>query len=222
MKAASLHLNLLKDTERLSSSPIRLRIMLPIISLFACLGLALWWAILFTQLLMVRAEAQNIDEDLRAKAKAHAEAIAQQDRVREMRQQLEQLTYYKNGVRSIGEPLSKLAEAMPLKVQLTELSFPPPPPELPPKPGQPGQKMFNPFAPLTNVETQKFVIAGRTTKETPVVALMESLDTSDFDKLVTKEKRIKSFRQDAASDKGSRRLLTFEVEYVMPERRFAK
>ena len=82
--------------------------------------------------------------------------------------------------------------------------------------------MFNPFAPLTNVETQKFVIAGRTTKETPVVALMESLDTSDFDKLVTKEKRIKSFRQDAASDKGSRRLLTFEVEYVMPERRFAK
>lgn len=222
MKAASLHLNLLKDTERLSSSPIRLRIMLPIISLFACLGLALWWAILFTQLLMVRAEAQNIDEDLRAKAKAHAEAIAQQDRVREMRQQLEQLTYYKNGARAIGEPLSKLAEAMPLKVQLTELSFPPPPPELPPKPGQPGQKMFNPFAPLTNVETQKLVIAGRTTKETPVVALMESLDTSDFDKLVTKEKRIKSFRQDAASDRGSRRLLTFEVEYVMPERRFAK
>ena len=50
----------------------------------------------------------------------------------------------------------------------------------------------------------------------------ESRTTIREDKLVTKEKRIKSFRQDAASDKGSRRLLTFEVEYVMPERRFAK
>ena len=64
MKSADLHLNLLKDTERLSSSPVRLRVMLPVVALFACLGMALWWAILFTQLLMVRAEAQNIDSDL--------------------------------------------------------------------------------------------------------------------------------------------------------------
>ncbi len=219
MKSADLHLNLLKDTERLSSSPVRLRVMLPVVALFACLGMALWWAILFTQLLMVRAEAQNIDSDLKAKSSAHAEAIARQDLVREMRQQLEQLTYYKNGVRAIGKPLAKLAEVMPLKVQLTELTFLPPPQDPPPKPGQ---KVLFPFAPLTNVETQKLVIAGRTTRETPVVALMESLDTADFEKLITKQKRVKSFRQDASAGKGGKRLLSFEVEYTMPERRFAK
>ena len=218
MKSADLHLNLLKDTERLSSSPVRMRVMLPVVALFACIGLALWWAILFTQLLMVRAEAQNIDNDLKAKSSAHAEAIARQDLVREMRQQLEQLTCYKNGVRSIGKPLAKLAEVMPLKVQLTDLTFLPPHADPPPKPGQ----KISPFAPMSNVETQKLVIAGRTTRETPVVALMESLESPDFERLITKQKRVKSFRQDASASKGGKRLLMFEVEYTMPERRFAK
>ena len=220
MKSASIHLNLLKETERLSSSPVRLRVMLPIVALFACLGMALWWAILFTQLLVTRAEAQSIDEDLKAKATAHAEAISQQDRVREMRQQLEQLTYYRNGVRAIGEPLTKLADVMPLRVQLTELSFAPPPAPLVPQ--LPGQKPALPFAQVSNVETQKLTITGRTTKETPVVALMESLESAEFERLITKEKKIKSFRQEASAAKGNRRLLSFEVEYVMPGRRFAK
>lgn len=218
MKSSSLHLNLLKDTERLSSSPVRLRVMLPVGALFVCIGLTLWWAILFTQLLMVRTEAQSIDETLKAKSKAHTEAITKQNLVREMRQQLEQLTFYKNGVRAIGKPLAKLAEIMPLKIQMTELSFQSPPLDPPPKPGQ---KVI-PFAPLTNVETQRLVIAGRTTKETPVMALMESLDAPDFNHLVTKDKRVKSFRQDAAAGKNGQRLLSFEVEYTMPERRFAK
>ena len=218
MKSASVHLNLLKSTEKLSSSPVRLRVMLPVVALFACLGMALWWAILFTQILMIRTEAQTIDEDVKAKSSAHAEAISRQDQVREMRQQLEQLTYYRNGMRTIGQPLAKLAEAMPLKVQLTELSFAPPPPDPRPKPGQ----KVSPFAPMTNVETQRLVIAGRTTRETPVVALMESLESTNFVTLITREKRVKSFRQDANAEKGKRRLLTFEVEYTMPERRFAK
>ena len=218
MKSANVHLNLLKDTERLSSSPVRLRVMLPVVALFACLGMALWWAILFTQLLMIKAEAQTIDEDVKAKSNAHAEAISRQDQVREMRQQLEQLLYYRNGVRAIGKPLAMLAEAMPLKVQLTELSFAPPPTDPLPKPGQ----KISPFTPLTNVETQRLVIAGRTTRETPVVALMESLESTNFVTLITREKRVKSFRQDANAEKGKRRLLTFEVEYTMPERRFAK
>ena len=218
MKSANVHLNLLKDTERLSSSPVRLRVMLPVVALFACLGMALWWAILFTQLLMIKAEAQTIDEDVKAKSNAHAEAISRQDQVREMRQQLEQLLYYRNGVRAIGKPLAMLAEAMPLKVQLTELSFAPPPTDPLPKPGQ----KVSPFTPLTNVETQRLVIAGRTTRETPVVALMESLESTNFVRLITRDKRVKSFRQDANAERGKRRLLTFEVEYTMPERRFAK
>ena len=218
MNSADAHFNLMKDSERLSSSPVRLRIMLPVLALFACIGMALWWAILFTQLMMTKAQAQTIDDDVKAKSTAHAEAISRQNLVREMRQQLDQLMFYKNGVRAVGGALTKLADVMPLKVQLTELSFAPPPPEPPPPPGQ----KLPTFGPTTNVETQKLIVVGRTTKETPVVALMESLDADEFAPLVTKQKRVKSFRQDSSSGKGNRRLLTFEIEYIMPGRSFSK
>ena len=42
-----------------------------------------------------------------------------------------------------------------------------------------------------------------------------------FEKLVTSEHKINSFKQDNAEIDG-RKLLSFEVEYTMPERRFAK
>ena len=187
MKSSSLHLNLLKPGEQLSSSPVRLRIMLPVGALLACAGLLVWWGILFTNLMMAKTQTSAIEDE-----------------------------YYKAGVRSVGEPLAQLAEVVPLRVQLRELSFTPPRPQvlLPP-----GAKVPL-FGPVENVETQKLVIAGLTTKETPVVSLMESLE-SGFEKLVTSEHNVNSFRQDSA-EAGGRKLLSFEVEYTMPERRFAK
>jgi hypothetical protein len=216
MKASSVHLNLLKPGELRSSSPIRLRVMLPIGAILACAGLLLWWGMLFTQLLMTKAQAQGIAGDIAAKEKEHAEAIQQRDLARELKLQLEQLDYYKAGVRSVGDDLSKLAEVVPLRVQLKELHFSPPKAQILQPPGA----KIPLFGPTENVETQKLVIAGLTTKETPVVSLMESLETG-FEGLITRERKINSFKQDAAEAEG-RKLLSFEIEYTMPERRFAK
>ena len=44
--SAPLHLNLLKDDERFSSSPIRIRVMLPVFALLTALGIAVWWSVL--------------------------------------------------------------------------------------------------------------------------------------------------------------------------------
>lgn len=216
MKTSSFHLNLLRTNEVLSSSPVRLRIMLPVGALLACAGLLVWWGILFTQIFIVKTQAHSIEEDLAAKNSAHSEAIQKRDLARELKLQLEQLEYYRSGVRSIGAPLAKFAEVVPLRVQLREMSITPPRPQvlLPP-----GAKVPL-FGPTENVETQKLVIAGLTTKETPVVSLMESLE-SGFETLVTSERKINSFKQDSAEMDG-RKLLSFEVEYTMPVRRFAK
>ena len=216
MKATSFHLNLLKANEARSSSPVRLRVMLPIGALLACVSLLVWWGVLFTQMLLVKTQAREIEEDLTAKTKAHAEAIQKRDLARELKQQLEQLEYYKAGVRTIGEPLAKFAEVVPLRVQLKELSITP----LKPQNLMPPGAKVPLFGPTENVETQKLVIAGLTTKETPVVALMESLE-SGFETLVTSERKINSFKQDNEEFEG-RKLLSFEVEYAMPGRRFAK
>ena len=101
MKASSFHLNLLRQNEVLSSSPVRLRIMLPVGATLACAGLLVWWGVLFTQIILAKTQAQGIEDDLTAKNSAHAEAIQKRDLARELKLQLEQLEYYKSGVRSI-------------------------------------------------------------------------------------------------------------------------
>ena len=218
MKNASFHLNLLKDTEKLSSSPVRLRVILPTLALLACAGMAIWWGVIFTQLMLVKSQVQSIEDDSLAKSQSHTEVLAHQAEVREKKLQVEQLDYYKAGIRKLGEPLAHFAEIMPLRVQISNLSIEPPPPQI----LQPAGAKVPLFGPTENVETQKLVLVGRTTKETPVVAMMESLEAPMFSDLVTKEKKINSFKQDNATTGNKARLLSFEVEYTMPERRFAK
>lgn len=218
MNTSAFHLNLLKPSEHLSSSPVRLRVMLPILSLLAVAGMALWAVIVFGQYLLVKTQAATIDEDIKAKKNQHVEVLDRMNYAREIDLEVEQLEYYRSGIRHLAEPLAELAEVMPLRVQLTELALQPPARQILQPPGAKVALL----GPTTNVETQKLVVVGRTTKETPVVALMESLDSPEFAKLVTHEKKINSFKQDDASAKGGKQLLSFEIEYVMPERKFAQ
>ena len=216
MKTAALHLNLLKSNEVLSSSPVRRRVMLPVGALLACVGLLVWWGVLFTQIFLAKTQARSIKEDLATKNSAHAEAIQKRETARELKQQLEQLEFYKAGVRAIGAPLAKFAEVVPMRVQLKELSISKPRPQVLMPPGA----KVPLFGPIENVETQKLIIVGLATKETPVVSLMESLE-SGFETLVTGEHNVNSFKQDNTEIDG-KRLLSFEIEYSMPGRRFAK
>ena len=216
MKTTALHLNLLKSNEVLSSSPVRLRVMLPVGALLACVGLLVWWGVLFTQIFLAKTQARSIKEDLATKNSAHAEAIQKRETARELKQQLEQLEFYKAGVRAIGAPLAKFAEVVPMRVQLKELSISKPRPQVLMPPGA----KVPLFGPIENVETQKLIIVGLATKETPVVSLMESLE-SGFETLVTGEHNVNSFKQDNTEIDG-KRLLSFEIEYSMPGRRFAK
>lgn len=217
MKSSSFHLNLLKEQEKLSSSPVRMRIMMPVGALLVCTGMLIWWAIVFGQALVLKTQADNIEPELIAKQNSNAEVIKKMELVRELQLQLEQLDYYRGGLRKIGEPLARLAEVIPLRVQITSISVP----DMKPQNLMPPVGRVPLFGPPTNVETQQLLIAGRTTKETPVVALMEALDNAEFQPLVTTTRKVNSFQQDSVEFEG-RKLLSFELEYAMPERKFAK
>ncbi len=80
--------------------------------------------------MMVKTQSNAIQEELDAKSKEHAEVKKQRNLARELKLQLEQLEYYKAGVRSIANPLAKLAEIVPLRVQLREPSVRPPAPQV--------------------------------------------------------------------------------------------
>ena len=140
MKAPNLHLNLLHASERQSSSPVRLRVMLPIFAALACVGCLVWWGVLAGQLMLVKAQSASIEKDLAAKKAEHGGILGQKSDERNMQSELDQLTMYARGRRTYGDLFRQFANVVPEGVQLMALEIPEPPAQilLPPgaKPGQ--------------------------------------------------------------------------------------
>lgn len=227
MNAPRLHLNLMRESEHRSSSPVRLRVMLPVLALLAAAGCLVWWALLFAQLLVMRGQATNLRNDLESKKVDHATILAQMASVRDLQAELDQLTAYAHGRRAYGETLAHLAEVMPLHVQLTSLVIPQAPlPNL----NLPGARRPL-LGPTGTVENVTLRLTGRTTKATPVSTLMESLEAPAFSDVLVIDKdpkslaqspKIISFRQDTAAVENAVRLLVFDIEYRCADRRFEK
>lgn len=233
MKASNLHLNLLRDQEVLSSSPIRLRVLLPALAVIACLAMAGWWGMLFAQEMLVGAQTKTVQADLDGKKARHAEILKNMARARDLQAELDQLAMYGNARRTYGETFARLAEVMPVKVQLLSLEIPEQPEQnLQPPNARPGVKMPPLLGPTGTVEQVSLRILGRTPRETQVISLMESLDKPAFTNTLRIVKsavpaeaspRINSFQQEASNSAGNGpRLLAFDIEYRCQERRFEK
>jgi len=230
MKAPNLHLNLLRPEEVASSSPVRMRVMLPLLSLLLCVACVVWWGILFMQGLLLNSKVTSLRADLEGRKSAHAASLAQMADMRERQAQLDQLDAYKRGCHKYGGLMAKLAEVVPEDVQLTALVIPEPPP----------QKLFDPknpkipplLGPTNTVENVQFRISGRTAATASVTALMEAIENDAFsdwivvdkDKKMSaarKKKRI-NIRQETRPGEDGVRMLAFEVEFRCKERRFEK
>jgi len=223
----ALHLNLLRESERVSSSPVRIRVMLPVLAMLACAGMLVWWGILTGRILIQSSNISTLEDDIRHRQAEHAAILEQMNRANELESELEQLGYYRASRRCWGETLTVLAEVMPLKVQLVKLEIPPPPVQNLARPkGVKGPPLWGP----TNAtEDVRLVLSGRTPKQTPVISLMESLETDAFTNslVIVKDPRspepsprVRSFRQDVPRHGEGDRMLTFEIEYRARERRF--
>lgn len=229
MKAPNLHLNLLRENEKVSSSPVRLRVMLPILTLLLCVGCALWWAMLFTQLLLLRAKVSSASADLDGKKAAHSAILAEMAKARDQQAELDQLLAYKNGRRTYGGLLAQLADVLPMRVQLTSLSIPEQAPMDLRNPLNPRLPAL--LGPTGTTERVTFRLKGRTAKSAPVTTLMESLEGSAFKDWLVIDKagpaalqspRVHSFKQEATAAPDAKRLLAFDVEYRCQDRRFEK
>jgi hypothetical protein len=234
MMTKTCHLNLLMDSERVSSSPVRLRIMLPTAAILVSVSMAIWWLILTGQDILAKTQMSNLRDDMERHQAENAKAIADAEMADELQSQLEQLEGYGESCkRRWSETLASLAEVMPLKVQLTKFEIPAPPPQvLSFVTVQKGKKRtVKLWGPTNKTESVSMVIAGRTPKETPVISLMESLEGDAFTNsiVIAKDPRnpnpspkVRSFRQDIPQRGEGSRMLAFEIEYTAKERRFAK
>ena len=232
MKAPNLHLNLLHASERPSSSPVRLRVMLPILAVLACAGCLVWWGVLAGRLMLARSQAASIQRDLAAKNAEHGDILQQMVAARDAQAELDQLTMYARGRRTYGALFKNLADVVPESLQLLSLEIPEPPVQnlLPPG-AKPGPKVKPLLGPTGTVENVSLRIVGRAPKDKPVEALMLSLEGDSFTNALAVVKgvppdqaspRIHSFHQDASPDDGGARLLAFDIEYRCAERRFEK
>ena len=229
MNASNLHLNLLRDAEKVSSSPVRLRVMLPILALLLCVGCAIWWAVLFMQMLLLRGQLATLRTDLDGKKSDHAAILAEMAKVRDLQAELDQLMAYRKGRHAYGPLLAQLAETMPTNVQLTAIAIPEPPPQMLTNPKFP--KLPPLLGPTNTTEAVTFRLTGRTANAAPVTAFMETLAGEAFKDWLVIDKtaagalqspRIHSFRQESRAQDDGARLLAFDVEYRCPERRFEK
>jgi len=232
MKAPNLHLNLLHASERQSSSPVRLRVMLPVFAAFACVGCLVWWGVLAGQLVLVKAQSASLQQDLAAKKAEHGGVLRQMAAERETQSEIDQLAMYAHGRRTYGNLFRRFAVAVPEGVQVLALEIPEPPVQnlLPPG-AKPGPKVKPLLGPTNTVEGVALRILGRTVKETPVESLMKALEGPAFTNVLVIAKgvpadqaspRIRSFQQDTAPNDSGLRLLTFDIEYRCAERRFEK
>ena len=232
MKAPNLHLNLLRASERQSSSPVRLRVMLPILAVLACVGCLVWWGVLAGQLMLVKSQTASLQQDLAAKKAKHGGILDQKAAERNMAAELDQLTMYAHGRRTYGELFKQFAEVVPEGVQLMALEIPEPPAQILLPPGaKPGPKVKPLLGPTNTVEGVTLRVLGRTVKETPVETLMKALEGPAFTNVLVIAKdvpadqaspRIRSFQQDSSPGDSGLRLLAFDIEYRCAERRFEK
>ena len=230
MKAPNLHLNLLRPEEVASSSPVRIRVMLPLLSLLLCVACVVWWGILFMQGLLLNSKVTSLRADLEGRKSAHSASLAQMADMRERQAQLDQLDAYKRGCHKYGGLMAKLAEVIPEDVQLTALTIPEPPPQMLSDPKNP--KLPPLLGPTNTVENVQFRISGRTAATASVTALMEAVESDAFSEWIVvdkdkkksaarKKKRI-NIRQETRAGEDGVRMLAFDVEFRCKERRFEK
>ena len=227
MKAPNLHLNLLRASERQSSSPVRLRVMLPILAALACVGCLVWWGVLAGQLMLVKGQANTLRQDLAAKKAEHGGILSQKAEERNRQAELGQLKMYENGRRTYGVLFGRLADVMPEGMELMELKIPEPPAQnlLPPG-AKPGPKVKPLLGPTNTVEDVTLCIMGRAKNEKPVNTMMKALESpACADSLVAAQKGadVGSARKVRSwTDTSDKDLLAFEIKYRCVERRFEK
>ena len=227
MNAKTMHLNLLQESERLSSSPVRLKVMLPIVTgviLAATLG---WWGFLQLQLGMIGSEVKALKAEMAANRSAYDQVCKLKTEMRAKEAELGQFKGYSRARRTWGDALAALPEAIPDGVQLSMVEIPPPPPQNLNPP--PGVKLPPLLGPTNATEDVVFRIAGRTAREESLFAFLKSVKVSApfIDALVfaeggaTQSPRMRQFRQDSIADADGNRAIVFDIEYRTPGRNFA-
>ena len=123
MKAAPLHINLLRDDERRSANPFRARVMVPMFAGLAALAVLVWSGLAFLANAALRRGNERAREQIEEQAstvRRHAEISA---RKAALESEGEQLDRFLRGRVRFSDALAALAESLPEDAALTRLDL---------------------------------------------------------------------------------------------------
>jgi len=119
----SLHFDFLLANERFSSSPLRLRFMIPVVG-FLCLSSALvLWQIDASALTASTSQKKVLEEEISNRKNSHELVLKKRMEKTEWVGQLEQLKYYEHSKNCVGGTLVGLTNCVTRNIQLTELTL---------------------------------------------------------------------------------------------------
>jgi len=229
MSAKAFHLNLLNPHERRSSSPVRAKILLPLIASICLVFMLGWVTFVSIQLAFVKASENAVTEQISELSAEHAVVAALKTRYRNLQAGVEQFAYYGNGRVARGELFKRLATAVPEGITLTSLSMPPPPDQhLRPPIGTQQPPLQGPTETSERAELR---LVGLASAEQDVFQLMNALKGEDFTNLVVitertanpadESPRVHAFRQGSPAA-GTGAGVYFDIAYTLKPREFVK
>jgi len=212
-----IHLNLIKEEEIVSSSPVRTQTIAPAIMAIFVLSVLGWWVMLLAQYSSASsllARHREIQTQLQS---GYTAVQALNAEGKQLGALIAQLDAYQNSRLLYGEVFSQIPPHVSPNIQFTALEIPvPPPPQIPV--GKEGA------APTNTTESARFLITGRTSGATAFAAvdqLLRALQSSQFTNLIHSAQIPKdSFRQDPAARNEGEEFLRFEIECSCTPRRF--
>lgn len=210
-----LHLNLLKEEEHFSSSPVRLRVMMPTAAVFVALCSIAWFFLLAGKVHTQAHLNEKLKQAVASITPVYAAVLDSRAQEQEYRAMARQLGIYTNSRVLFGESLSLISARVPSCIQFTEMRIPQPTLADP----------AHPSAAPTNRFEQVFLrISGRTSGDHPseaVNTLLAELRTPVFTNLLRSVSIPKgAFRQDNARSASNRDTLLFEITCECQPRRF--
>ncbi len=220
----TIHINLLKNSEKRSSMPVRSRVMVPAISSLVLLCLLVWAGLLASK----TSDLEKSRADLLSKKENQKSAAAEYGEIKKREEavqgELAQLESYRGGRILFSGVLAALPHAVPETMQLTSLDIPPAPRPVQAKPEKQGggagkntagRKTASEAAPA--VEKVSLKLSGLVDSAASVDALRTALRSEAFTNLIVSTEIPKgAFR--ISADRSGR--YVFEVNCECIERVF--
>lgn len=224
--------NLLKAEELKSSSPVRLRVMAPVLAAFAVVAMLVWWGMLWIQASTVSMSVGVVQGEIDSRAAAYRSVSGDMNETQELERQLDQLSRFRKARRTWAPALTALAQVTGRDVQLTKVEIPPPPPQ---DLSSPDPKLPPLWGPTNDTDAVSLVIAGRVFREAQVADFLKALEANGLGGAVRIDRsensadpspKMHHFHQEVVTEFTSEkiakdlRMLTFEVEYRAAPREF--